>query len=159
MDTAEARSARTGPSISSAATGIFGNRRRSEPERRTRGEARIRERFRVSSIGAVGRAPPFFPILGGLGVGKSYDPYSAPYPWNPKPLSNSRLASCPLLKFRSASVAKSSCHCGTILGPVRADLASAVSTDCTHLAIVVSCRLLGRSELLLPTTKHAADCL
>ena len=46
-----------------------------------------------------------------------------------------------------------------ILGPVRADLASAVSTDRTHLATVVSYRLLGCSELLLPTKKHAADCI
>ena len=102
--------------------------------------------------------PPLFPNPGST-WGGYYDPYSAPYPWYPKTPSSSCLASCPPLRFRSASVAKSSCHCGTSTWSGSELLGSAVSTDLTHLANIVSCRLLGSSGLLLPTKKHAVDCV
>ena len=70
VDTAEVRSAPTVLITSSAVTGRFGDRRRSELEQRTRGEARIRERFRVSRIGGGiwtdgGFCPPNCPAQSG----------------------------------------------------------------------------------------------
>ena len=108
----------------------------------------------------MGRAPSFFPILGGLEGGGN------PTIHIPPPilgtLNLSRILASPHV-LRSGSDLRLSPNLPVtaelILGPVRADLASAVSSDRTHQAIVVSCRLLGRSELLLPTKKHAADCI
>ena len=104
-------------------------------------------------------AHPSFSILWGLRGGNPTIHIPLPHRWHPKPSrvitsrsilhSGSNLRLLPDLPLIAELLLKA----------VQADLASLVSTGRTHLATVVSCRLLCRSELLLPTKEHGADCI